>query len=104
MNYVALGNRIKNKRLSQKLTQEKLAEMVDLSAVYIGQIERAERHLSIGNLVKLANALNCAIDELLKESTMNNKNAKLYELVEVARELSPKNIEKIIEVIKVLYW
>ena len=63
MNFLALGTRIKNKRLEKNLTQEQLAEKVDLSAVYIGQIERGERKMTIQTLVKLANVLETSIEE-----------------------------------------
>ena len=77
MNFLALGTRIKNKRLEKNLTQEQLAEKVDLSAVYIGQIERGERKMTIQTLVKLANVLETSIEELLSDSTEGNLNAKL---------------------------
>lgn len=103
MDYVALGTRIKNKRLELNLTQEQLAETVDLSAVYIGQIERGERKMTIETLVKLANVLNSSIEELLKDSTTTNVNARLKELVNIAKKLDISDIDKVINVIKAMY-
>lgn len=103
MDYNALGTRIKNKRLEQNLTQEQLAEKVELSAVYIGQIERGERKMTIETLVKLANSLNSSIEELLKDSTSSNINARLNELVNIAKELDTSDIDKVIDVIKAMY-
>ena len=40
MDYIALGQRIREERLKLNLTQEKLAEDVGVSTTYIGQIER----------------------------------------------------------------
>ena len=103
MNYRALGSRIKKRRLELNLTQEKLAEKVDLSAVYIGQIERGERKMTIDTLVKLANSLNTSVEELLTDSTSKNINARLNELVNIAKELDTSNIDKVIDVIKAMY-
>lgn len=103
MNYVALGTRIKNKRLEQNLTQEQVAEQVELSAVYIGQIERGERKMTIETLVKIANCLNSSIEELLKDSTSTNVNARLNELVNIAKGLNTSDIDKVIDVIKAMY-
>ncbi|MBQ4326972.1 MAG: helix-turn-helix transcriptional regulator, partial [Clostridia bacterium] len=50
MDYTALGKRIREERLKLNLTQEQLAEDVDLSTAYIGQIERGERRVSLENL------------------------------------------------------
>ena len=44
-----LGRRIREERLKLNLTQEKLAEDVNLSMAYIGQIERGERSLTLDN-------------------------------------------------------
>lgn len=103
MDYVALGTRIKNKRLEQNLTQEQVAEQVELSAVYIGQIERGERKMTIETLVKIANCLNSSIEELLKDSTSTNVNARLNELVNIAKGLNTSDIDKVIDVIKAMY-
>lgn len=103
MDYIALGMRIKNKRLEQNLTQEQVAEHVDLSSVYIGQIERGERKMTIETLVKLANFLNASIEELLKDSTSENVNARLNELVNIAKNLNTSDIDKVIDVIKAMY-
>ena len=40
MEHQSLGKRIREERLKLNLTQEKLAEDVNLSTAYIGQIER----------------------------------------------------------------
>lgn len=103
MDYVALGLRVKNKRLEKNMTQEQLAEAVDISSVYVGQIERGDRHMTIDTLVKIANVLQVSIEELLKESTTDNINARLAELVNIAKKLNTADIDKIIDVIKAMY-
>ena len=60
-----LGFKIKVERMRQKLSQEKLAEMVDCS--YIGFVERGEMSLSLFNFLKIASALNLDINEFVKE-------------------------------------
>lgn len=102
MNYINLGNMIKRKRIEKNLTQEKLAELAKISTAYMGQIERAERHISLENFVNIANALNCSTDELLRGSTINNTNARFNEISEHFKNLQTKDMEKIIEVIKIL--
>lgn len=65
MNHKILGTRIREERIKHHLTQEKLAEEVQLSTAYIGQIERNERSLTLENLVVIANRLNVTVDSLL---------------------------------------
>lgn len=63
-----LGRRIREERLRLNLTQEKLAEDVNLSTAYIGQIERGERSLTLDSLVAVANRLGVTVDYLLSDS------------------------------------
>ena len=68
MNYVALGQRIKEERHKLNLTQEDLAEDVDLTPAYIGQIERGERKVTLEKLVAIVNRLGVTIDYVLSDS------------------------------------
>lgn len=72
MDFKGIGNRIKSKRLELKFTQEKLAELTNLSETYIGAIERATSKCSIETLVKIAQVLNMNMDYLLLGTTVNN--------------------------------
>lgn len=68
MDYIALGQRIRQERLKLNLTQEKLAEDVGLSSTYIGQVERGERSVTLGKLVLIVNRLGVTVDFLLSDS------------------------------------
>ena len=68
MDYIALGRRIREERLKMNLTQEKLAEDIDISTAYVGQIERGDRNLTLDKLVLIAKRLGVTIDYLLSDS------------------------------------
>ena len=65
IDYKELGKRIRAERQKQELTQEKLAEMANISDSFMGHIERGGRTLSIETLAKLANALNLSIEYIV---------------------------------------
>lgn len=44
IDYKAIGNRIKNKRLEKNLTQEELGKKVEISGKYIGTIVKKQRN------------------------------------------------------------
>ena len=67
MDYIKLGQRIREERLRLNLTQAKLAEDINISDAYMGQIERGERSLTLDTLVRLVNRLDVSIDYLLKD-------------------------------------
>lgn len=51
-------------RKSKKLSQMKLAELVDMNFNYIGQIERGEANVTIKTIKNIADALGIEVSEL----------------------------------------
>lgn len=51
------GERVRDIRKTQGLSQENLAEKANLHNTYIGGVERGERNLSLKNIEKIARAL-----------------------------------------------
>ena len=58
------GSKLALVRKSQKISQMKLAEIVDMNFNYIGQIERGEANVTIHTMKKIADALNVEMKEL----------------------------------------
>ncbi len=64
-----LGKNVKYYRFRKKLTQEKLAELMDVSSNYIGRLERGQHSPSLDKIEKIANVLGIEPFELfLKRS------------------------------------
>ena len=80
MDYSLLGKRIRDERLLLRLTIEQLAERIDKSGNFIGQIERNESKPSIETLVDIANALGTTVDSLLNDSIIVNEDNIIREI------------------------
>ncbi len=74
LNYRFIGKRIKETREINNLTQEELAEKADLSKVFIAYIEIGKRKPSLESIVKISQALNSSIDNILIGNTTPNDN------------------------------
>jgi len=92
MDYSLLGKRIRDERLLLRLTIEQLAERIDKSGNFIGQIERNESKPSIETLVDIANALGTTVDSLLndnlkahEDNTIKEINTMLYSMNDIDR-------------------
>ena len=59
-----LGSNIRQRRKSEGITQEGLAERADLHRTYIADIERGARNVSIMNIIRIARALQVSVSEL----------------------------------------
>ena len=106
LNYELLGKNIREQRKAKKYTLEQLAEKLDVSTTFIGQIERAKGIPSLETLVKIANALEVSVDSLLF-GDLNPQSGNNYFVQEILtltesytsaeRDLLLKNIEIINE-------
>jgi len=61
------GQRVRQERLKQGLSQEELAAKADVHRTYIGMIERAEKNITLGNMSKIAKALKIKLSELISD-------------------------------------
>lgn len=62
-----IGQRIRNYRTQQNLSQEKLAEMAGCHPTYIGQLERGEKNATLESVEKIASALNIPLSRLFEK-------------------------------------
>ena len=65
VNFVLIGKRVRETRKQQKITQNQLAEMTELSVGYISHVETAKKKASLSALISISNALGITVDELL---------------------------------------
>ena len=62
-----VGQRIRNYRTQQKLSQEKLAELSGCHPTYIGQLERGEKNATLESIEKIALALDIPLSKLFEK-------------------------------------
>ncbi len=68
MDYKAMGKRIRQARREQGITQNALAKQANISASFLGHIERGSRKASLETFVSIANTLKIGTDTLLMDS------------------------------------
>lgn len=62
--YTALGHRVRDGRMRAGFTQMELAERINKSQNFLGQIERGTKHPSLDVLIALAEALQVSVADL----------------------------------------
>jgi transcriptional regulator with XRE-family HTH domain len=62
-----LGGGIRKYRKLAGLTQERLAERIDINAVYMGQIERGYKVPTVDVLLRIARALKIHLRDIVSE-------------------------------------
>jgi len=67
---IALGAAIKRARQYRRLSQEQLALLAEADRSHLGRIERAENEIAFLLLVRIANALNMKLAELITDAEL----------------------------------
>jgi transcriptional regulator with XRE-family HTH domain len=60
---IKFGEKIREERIRQGLSQEELASRAGVHRTYVGMIERAEKNITLGNIEKIAKALSMKISQ-----------------------------------------
>ena len=74
-----MGNRISTRRRIMGMTQETLAEMMDVSTQMISNLETGKKAIRPENLVKLCNVLDVSADYLLTGSERKTPPDPMYQ-------------------------
>lgn len=67
---VALGEAIRHVRKKQGVSQERLALMAEIDRSYVGRVERGDNNVAILTLLKVSQALDISLAELMKEANL----------------------------------
>lgn len=106
--YKSLGKRIKDIRLSKKITQKELAHNANITDRYMSNIETGKCKTSIETVISIVNALGVSLDNVFYDSldnvstnnTVNSKTVYDKEVKELLKDLNNEELKLIIEIIK----
>ena len=102
MDYSLMGKRIREERRKLDLTQEQLAEDVNVSHPHIGQVERGESGISLEALIAISNRLGVTVDYLLSDYIKNEDEYLRQLWLRLVKNRSEKEQEMIINVVKAI--
>ena len=89
---------IRDVRHEKKMTQAQLAEKIGMSAVFIGDIERGTRGLTLTTLVKIANALEVPASRLVP----TEKDTVTANIMEMVKDFTPAQYDAFIKFVDTL--
>ena len=100
MTKLTMGDRIKEIRKKNSLTQEQLAEKLDISVEYVSQIERGMKIPSMQIFIKLVEVLDVSADYLIRDTVSTHNMYVNKQIASKLERLTPKQrvaIEAIID-------
>lgn len=93
------GKRLKELRTKNKITQEKLAEIIGVEQQQICRIEKGGCFTTIDNLERLAATFKIPIDELFNFKHQKESDALLSELEELLKKASEDQLKLIYRIV-----
>lgn len=96
MDQKAIGKRIKSAREKKGLTQEQLAEQVNLSPMHISVIERGNKLPRLETLINIANVLDVSADILLQDVVNNQIKLHTSEASNLIARLSREDQRRVL--------
>ena len=90
MDKLTMGDRIKEIRKKNGLTQEQLAEKLDISVEYVSQIERGMKIPSMQIFIKLVEVLDISADYLLRDTVSTHGMYGDKQIASKLERLTPK--------------
>lgn len=88
IDYILIGNRIKEKRKSAGLTQEQLAEKIGVTVGYVSQCERGISKINLEKLSEICDVLKCDLSFFVTGSTTGATEYLYKELYEKYSKLN----------------
>lgn len=100
MDYYKIGQRIRKIRKAHGLSQEELAEKIDISTTHMSHIETGNTKLSLPVFLNLAAALDVRTDDLLDDAPRATTSAAMEEISSVLEQCSAQEARVIADVVK----
>lgn len=102
MELSSIGKNIRKKREEKCWSREELAEKADLSAVYIGMIERGEKVPKMETFIRIINELDASADEILEGVVNVGYKVRMSHYLERMEKLSKKDRDKVFQIVDII--
>jgi transcriptional regulator with XRE-family HTH domain len=97
---VRIGDIIKQARTNINMTQEQLAEAVDVTPAFIGHIERGNRSLSLTTLAGVVNVLNIPMSYLFSSEDITQDQKTINDFSQLIDGRPPKTKKAVLDIVR----
>ena len=97
-----IGSRLREARKAKQMTQEELAYEIDMTAPYIGMIERGQRVPRLETFLEIIEALNVTADQIICDAVKYGYQTRLAEYDKRIATLPKSEQERIFAVLEAM--
>ena len=102
LDFNIIGQRLKKARIDKHLTQEQLAEKLDVSVAFLSRVERGNSHVNLKRLSELCNILGVSEGYILNGTSSASKVYLDSEFSNILRKCSPDKQKLIYNIAKLI--
>lgn len=102
LDYAAIGGRIKSFRKERRLSQEKLAELIDISVPHMSNVENGKARFSMKIMFNLVNVLKITPDTLLLGYTGRQNKTYPLPVEAIHRELEDCTMDQMVMIEEII--
>ena len=88
LDYNIIGERLKKARIDKNMTQEKLAEQIDVSVAFLSIVERGTSHINLKRLTQICEILGVSEGSILNGVSSNSDNYLASEFNNILNSVS----------------
>ena len=79
IDYKAIGQRIKIARIKKGITQEAVADLIDITPAHMSNVETGKTKVSLPTLIEIANALSVSDNVLASQNIFKGEAKEIFE-------------------------
>lgn len=102
LDYNIIGERLKQARINKKLTQENLAEQLDVSVAFLSRIERGSSLINLKRLNQICSILDVTEGEILNGVSKDSHSYLNKDFSNLIKDCPPEKINLIYKIAKVI--
>ena len=102
LDYSIIGERLKKARLAKNMTQENLAEQLDVSVAFLSRVERGHSHLNLNRLTQVCELLDVSEGYILSGSSENSESYLEEDFKKLLANCSPEKQRLIYNIAKTI--
>ena len=102
LDFTVIGHRLKKARIDKKMTQEDLAEQIDVSVAFLSRIERGLSHINLKRLSQICGILGITEGYVLNGTASTSEQYLISEFNEILSNCPPKKQKLIYKIAKLI--
>lgn len=100
VDYISIGKRVKQFRSKRGLSQEVVSELSGLTPAHFSHVETGNTKVSLPSLVKIANALDVTMDDLLTDNIPHTKHVTMKEMNDLLSDCTDGEARALLHILK----